>query len=333
MYLSELLFFKILPALGLCAGLLALQAAQRPDSLSVRVQADGGRLLSLADTVAGRKYRISFAEDLQSWTPLFTVEGSGASAVTYRDGVGFGGAQRFYRSEELAVGSVALSGDHFMTGAGLVTIHPVNHASFVMQVGDTVVYNDPVGGAGAFAGFPKADLVLIGHRHGDHFSSSTLGGVIDSETVIVAPQDVYGQFTTALKAQTTVLANGGNLTVLGIGIDAIPAYNTNHPVGRDNGYVLTVGGTRIYMSGDTGSTTEMRALDNIDVAFLAMNVPFTMTVDDAATATRAFKPKVVYPYHYRNQDSSFADLVRFEALVNEGTEPSARIDVRDRSWY
>lgn len=324
------LIYRLLPALLLGTAFLALKAAQKPDSLSVAPQADGSNSLSLSDSLAGRKYRLSFSDDLKIWTPLATLPGSGASAIEFHDATSAGTDQRFYRSEELPENSTELTGDHFQTNAGLVTIHPVDHASFVMQWGDKVIINDPVGGASAYAGFPKADLVLVGHSHSDHYSSSTLAGIIDSETIIVAPQDVYTKLSTGLKSQTTVLANGGALSAIGLNIDAVPAYNAYHPLGRDNGYILSVGGKRIYMSGDTDSTTEMWALTQIDIAFLAMNTPFTMTVDEAAAAARTFLPKTIFPYHYRNSDNSFSDLARFSQAANEG---AVRIDVRARAWY
>ena len=109
----------------------------------------------------------------------------------------------------------------------------------------------------------------------------------------------------------------------------MPAYNSNHPLGTGNGYVLTIGGKRIYMSGDTGDITEMRLLPNIDVAFVCMNVPFTMNITNAASAVRDFRPKVIYPYHYKNQDGTFADLNEFKRRVAQ----DLGIEVRLRKWY
>ena len=123
-----------------------------------------------------------------------------------------------------------------------------------------------------------------------------------------------------------ILANGEKTEAAGIAIEAVPAYNTTpgkekfHPKGRDNGYVLTMGGKRVYVAGDTEDTPEMRALKGIDVAFLPMNLPYTMSVEKAAEAIRAFKPKVVYPYHFRSRDGTKADLEELKRLVGEEAE-------------
>jgi L-ascorbate metabolism protein UlaG (beta-lactamase superfamily) len=135
--------------------------------------------------------------------------------------------------------------------------------------------------------------------------------------------------TTTLKGLTTIMTNGASTSAMGVTIDAIPAYNANHPLGTGNGYILTIGDKRIYMSGDTGNIAEMRALTNIDVAFVCMNVPFTMSVDQAVIAVRAFQPKVIYPYHFRNQDGTFANLDTFKQMVGH----DLGIEVRARTWY
>ena len=140
---------------------------------------------------------------------------------------------------------------------------------------------------------------------------------------------MYNSLSATLKNLTTVLANGASTTVSGLTIEAVPAYNANHPVGVGNGYVVTFGGRRFYFSGDTGDVAEIRALSGIDAAFLCMNVPFTMTVAQAASTTRDMKPAVVYPYHYRNQDSTLSNLVSYRQLV--GTD--LNIEVRTRAWY
>ena len=132
-----------------------------------------------------------------------------------------------------------------------------------------------------------------------------------------------------MKALTIRLANGGAANLMNLNIDAIPAYNSNHPKGTGNGYILTIGGRRIYMSGDTDDIAEMRALTGIDVAFLCMNVPYTMTVASAASATRQFRPRVAYPYHFRNEGGSLSDLNAFKRSVS--ADPG--IEVRLRKWY
>lgn len=224
-----------------------------------------------------------------------------------------------------------LSGDHVATNqGGDLVIHPINHATLAMAWNGKTIYVDPVGGAKAFAGLPAANLVLITDIHGDHLNADTLAAVVGDGVTIVAPEAVAEKLTDAQRAQTTVLANGDTKTVEGIPIEAVPMYNTTpdrlkyHTKGRGNGYVLTLGGKRVYLSGDTEDTPEVRALKNIDVAFVCMNLPYTMSEEQAASAVRAFAPKIVYPYHYRG-----SDLEKFKSLV--GTDKD--IDVRLRNWY
>ncbi len=135
--------------------------------------------------------------------------------------------------------------------------------------------------------------------------------------------------TSPLQAVTTSLPNGQTVDISGMNIEVVPSYNDRHPKGEGNSYVLTLGGKRLFISGDAEDVPEMRALENIDVAFISVNLPFTMNVTQAASAVRKFQPKVVYPYHYRNQDGSFSDLEDYKAQV--GTD--LPIKVRLRNWY
>ena len=235
---------------------------------------------------------------------------------------------RFYRAIPLD-GPDILTGDHMVTTEGEVVFHPVNHASFVMSWNGKMIYNDPVGGSGPYRGFPPADLVLVSHTHGDHSNASTMSSVRGPDAVIIAPQAVFNSMPSALRNITTALGNGESADVAGVTVEAVPSYNSRHSKGSGNGYVVTIGEKRIYMSGDTEDVAEMRALPNIDVAFLCMNLPFTMNITQAASAVREFRPRIVYPYHYRNQDSTFADLEAFKEMVGRegGTE------VRLRDWY
>ncbi len=232
-----------------------------------------------------------------------------------------------------------LSGDRVALGNGVLTIHPVRHATFVMQWNGKTIYVDPVGGAKPFADLPKPDLVLVTHIHFDHFDPATLEGVVPAgeRTVIVAPKTVAEKIPETLRGRTElkVLANGERSEAAGIAVEAVPAYNMTpgkekfHPKGRDNGYVLAMGGQRVYVAGDTEDVPEMRALKGIDVAFLPMNLPYTMSVEKAAEAIRAFKPKIVYPYHYRSGDGTKADFERLKKLV--GTDSG--VEIRVREWY
>jgi L-ascorbate metabolism protein UlaG (beta-lactamase superfamily) len=220
--------------------------------------------------------------------------------------------------------------DRLKTTEGDLVIHPVHHASVVLEWNGKTIYVDPVAGEKRFAAFPKPDLILVTDLHGDHLDIPTLKAVAQGNTKIVAPQVVQEKLSDDLKKQTTILANGGNETLQGIKIEAVPMYNLTkdrlkyHFKGRGNGYVLTLGGKRIYFSGDTEDIPEMRALKNIDVAFVCMNLPFTMTVDQAANAVNEFKPKIVYPYHYRGSDTE-----KFKSLVKQ----DAGVEVRLRNWY
>ena len=205
----------------------------------------------------------------------------------------------------------------------------MNHASFVLRWDNTFIYNDPVGATATYTGLPRPNLMLVSHSHGDHFSATTLDALQQSGTLIIAPAAVYSSLSQKLKALAIPLANGQQTNVLGLNVEAIPAYNANHPKGAGNAYVVTLDGRRFFMSGDTGNTAEMRALTGIDVAFVCMNVPFTMTIPDALNAVRGFKPRVVYPYHYRNQDGTQADLAGFKRQL--GDQPGT--EVRLRAWY
>jgi L-ascorbate metabolism protein UlaG (beta-lactamase superfamily) len=211
---------------------------------------------------------------------------------------------------------------------GDITITPINHATFEIDWNGKKIFVDPVGGGQKFKG--KADLILVTDIHGDHMNADTIKAVSGENSKIVAPEAVASQLPAELKSKTIVLANGEKKEAEGVSIEAVPMYNLTqdrlkyHSKGRGNGYVLTVGGKRIYISGDTEDIPEMRALKNIDVAFVCMNLPYTMTVEQAASAVKEFKPKVVYPYHYRGSDTK-----KFKELIGE----NSGIEVRLRDWY
>jgi len=232
-----------------------------------------------------------------------------------------------------ALHAAGQTGDSFDTPAGPITIAPVSHASFVAQTPLGVIYVDPVGDAAAYADFPAPDLVLITHEHGDHYNQETLDAIVGDATQIIANPAVFAMLPEAMQAKAAEVANGGIASFNGLNIEAIPAYNITeerlnfHPQGRDNGYVLNFDGFRMYISGDTEDTPEMRALENIDLAFVCMNLPFTMDATAAASAVAEFKPTYVYPYHYRGRDNGTQDPAEFAALVGEGVE------VKMGGWY
>ena len=226
----------------------------------------------------------------------------------------------------------AHASDSFETDMGPLTVHPVSHASFVMETPAGVFYVDPVGDAAQYDDYPAADLILITHEHGDHYNAETLEALMGEDTHLITNPAVAEMLPEGLEADE-VLANGDSTTWNDIGLDAIPAYNTTegrtnfHPEGRDNGYVLTMGDFRVYISGDTEDIPEMRALEDIDLAFLCMNLPFTMTAEQAADAVAEFQPAYVYPYHYRGRDGGTQDPEHFAELVGEATQ------VKMGDWY
>ncbi len=214
----------------------------------------------------------------------------------------------------------------FSTSAGPVKITPIYHASTLIEAGGKTIYLDPAKPA-KLAGLPKADLILITHIHGDHMDPDSIKEVGKADTEILATPTVAQTVTSAKP-----ITNGESKTWQGWTIEAIPAYNLKrgpasgqfyHPKGRDNGYVLTYGGKRFYFSADTEGVPEMRALKNIDVAFVCMNLPYTMPPEEAADAVKAFHPKIVIPYHYRGSDL---------AVFQKGLEGTG-IEVRVLEWY
>ncbi|WFO17013.1 MBL fold metallo-hydrolase [Cellulophaga baltica 4] len=217
----------------------------------------------------------------------------------------------------------------------VVNVTPIEHASAVLQWGETTIYIDPVGGAAAYSDQKNPTILLITDIHGDHLSVETLDSLDLSTTKIIVPQAVADKLPEKYAAQLHILANGATQEFDGITIEAIPMYNLReealqfHTKGRGNGYVLSKGDERIYFSGDTEDIPEMRGLKNIDKAFICMNLPYTMTEESAASAVLAFKPKQVYPYHYRGKPE-VSDVVKFRKLVNEG-DPT--IEVIQLDWY
>ncbi|WP_299096912.1 MBL fold metallo-hydrolase [Winogradskyella sp.] len=214
-------------------------------------------------------------------------------------------------------------------------IIPFEHASMILKYGDTNVYVDPTGESSAYEGFGKADIILITDIHGDHYNFKTLFEFDLESTLIIAPKAVADKFPKDFNPTYKILNNNEKTEAKGIEIEAIPMYNLReealkfHPKGRGNGYVLTINNERIYISGDTEDIPEMRNLKNIDKAFVCMNLPYTMTVESAASAVLDFKPKTVYPYHYRGTDGK-SDVELFKKIVNDSIKS---INVELIKWY
>ena len=198
--------------------------------------------------------------------------------------------------------------DVIKTGAGELKITFIGHGTLMFTFGGKVIHVDPVGQYADYGKLPKADLILITHEHGDHLDLKAVERLRQPDTQIVLTQAAAGQVAGGL-----VMANGEVKTVAGLTIEAVPAYNLVHkresgepfhPKGQGNGYVITFGDKRVYVAGDTENTPEMKALKGIDIAFLPMNLPYTMTPEMVADAARAFKPKILYPYHFGKTDTA-----------------------------
>ena len=320
---------SIVPAaMALLASLASLAAQDAPQFTGILAQTNAEMLLKFT-AATGQNYRIDYSTDLLRWDPLITLRG--ASSNQHLDSAAPFLAARYYRTVQLS-DTNSLTGDHLVTADGDVIIHPINHASFVMTWNGVTIYNDPVGGAARYAGLPRADLILVSHDHGDHYDSATLTAVKGTNAVILAPKAVYTLLPAGLKAITTVLTNSASTNLLGLTVDAIPAYNLTqsyHPKGVGNGYLLTIGGKRIYISGDTEDIPEMRALQNIDVAFVCVLLPYTMSVPKAVSAVREFRPRVVFPYHTFSSGSPTTDL----NALKRGIGTDLGIEVRQRKWY
>jgi L-ascorbate metabolism protein UlaG (beta-lactamase superfamily) len=229
--------------------------------------------------------------------------------------------------------------DTIATAKGPIEILAIHHASLMLTWNGKHVLVDPapLDHSGtpdtSFARLPKPDVIFYTHDHFDHFNPGILEAEAGPDTQIYAPQEVADLVPKPLQSKVHVLANGDKTAVDGIGVEAVPMYNTSpertkfHPKGKGNGYILTFGDRRIYVAGDTEEAPELAHLPRIDAAFLPMNLPYTETVEAAAHWVKDFKPRIVYPYHFRNGDGSKSDLNAFKADVGGAS------DVRVLDWY
>jgi L-ascorbate metabolism protein UlaG (beta-lactamase superfamily) len=215
--------------------------------------------------------------------------------------------------------------DKIVTSAGVVEMHFIGHGSLMFKVNGFVIYTDPVRSSGKYDFLPKADLILVTHEHGDHLDPKLIEDLKKPGTLLYSNQNSTLKIPWAMAMKA-----GDRQEINSIIIEAVPAYNLVnestpghpfHPKGAGIGYILTIGGKRFYVAGDTENTPEMKALRNIDVAFLPMNLPYTMTPAMVADAALAFKPKILYPYHFGETDTN--EIVKL--LKDSG------IDVRIRS--
>ena len=224
------------------------------------------------------------------------------------------------------LGQDRIQEDAISTSAGDLTISFIGHGTLMFTLGERVVHVDPVSREADYATLPDADLILITHEHGDHLDPAAVEEIRKDGTQIVVSTSCADRLEGA-----TVMANGEAATVAGFMVEAVPAYNIvnvrpegmpYHPKGSGNGYVVTFGDTRVYVAGDTEGTPEMKDLQNIDVAFLPMNLPYTMTPEMVAEAARAFRPGILYPYHFGETDTNelvllLADEDDIEVRVRE----------------
>lgn len=197
--------------------------------------------------------------------------------------------------------------DKFETSGGPLSITFIGHATLMFQWKGLVIHVDPVSREANYRKLPDADLVLITHEHGDHLDPAALGEIVTDKTMIILTQKCYEKYP-----HGRVLANGDETEFKGIHIKAVPAYNLVHhrpggapfhPKGDGNGYLLSFGDKTVYVAGDTENIPEMKNLKNIDIAFLPMNLPYTMTPEMVADAAKSFHPTILYPYHYGNTDT------------------------------
>ncbi len=208
--------------------------------------------------------------------------------------------------------------DVIKTKKGNIEITFVGHSSLIFKYGGKVIYIDPFSALTDYSLLPKADLILITHHHPDHMDLKAIKPLLKESTIIILTQKCKESADSL--SNTIVMKNGDKQKLLNIIVEAFPAYNLVnkrengeffHPKGEGNGYILIIDGKRIYIAGDTENTPEMKALKNIDIAFLPMNLPYTMTPEMVADAAKAFKPKILYPYHYgESSTQKLIDLLR-----------------------
>lgn len=225
--------------------------------------------------------------------------------------------------------------DIIKTNQGDIKIYPIVHGTLALEYEGLTIFVDPYGGAEGFSELKDADLILITDIHGDHLNKETLQALNTSNSHFIVPEAVAKQMEGIDNSAIEILNNDKSTSFKGIDISALPMYNlpeseeSRHPKGRGNGYLLNIANKVIYISGDTEDIPEMRALQNIDIAFICMNLPYTMSIEQASDAVLEFKPSIVYPFHFRGQ-GGLADVEKFKSIVNE---KNSEIEVRLRNWY
>jgi L-ascorbate metabolism protein UlaG (beta-lactamase superfamily) len=224
---------------------------------------------------------------------------------------------------------------HNKTETTPIHITPIHHGSLIIEYDQEVIYIDPIGDADIFKDQKAPTLILITDIHSDHFSNETLKAIAQPESQIILPKAVRDRMKEVPSGTIHVLENNTQTTINTILVEAIPMYNLRpeaqafHPKGRGNSYILNLGTQRVYISGDTEATSEVRGLVDIDIAFICMSMPWSMSVENAASAVLEFAPKVVYPYRYKGADG-LSDIKQFKTLINKG---NSSIKVHLKDWY
>jgi len=211
--------------------------------------------------------------------------------------------------------------DRIETSAGDLEIAFIGHGTLMFKFAGKIIHVDPWGRLADYAKLPKADMILVTHPHPDHLDTDAIQAVRGEDTVVIVSESCAGKVPKA-----EVMKNGDVRTVLNIGIEALPAYNLvhkrpngepYHPKGAGNGYVVAFGDKRVYVAGDTENVPEMKALKKIDIAFLPMNLPYTMTPEMVADAVEAFRPRILYPYHTGETDlSKLTELLKTDKTID-----------------
>jgi L-ascorbate metabolism protein UlaG (beta-lactamase superfamily) len=207
------------------------------------------------------------------------------------------------------------------TGQDTFAIHSIGHGSVMFELENMVIHVDPYSAVADYSLLPDADLIFITHGHSDHYDLSAIGNIKKDSTIMVCNQEVKDKNTYTDTA--IVMNNGDSIEIKGIPVKAVPAYNlqkTHHPKGVGNGYVFTFGEKNIYVAGDTENIPEMDNLGRIDIAFLPMNLPYTMSPEQAADAAIRINPDILYIYHFGNSDTA-----RLRSLLSEYKNIEVRI--------
>ncbi|MGE5356998.1 MAG: MBL fold metallo-hydrolase [Deltaproteobacteria bacterium] len=225
-------------------------------------------------------------------------------------------------------GQKSFQSDEFNTTEGILKISFIGHGTLLFEWNNKFIHIDPYSKVADYDKMPKADMILITHDHQDHLDETAISKILKDDTWIIMPAKCFEKITR--KYNTLIVNNGEIKTFLGLNIEAVPAYNIInkrkdgnpfHPKGEGNGYVLTLANKRVYIAGDTENIPEMRELKDIDIAFLPMNLPYTMTPEMVAEAAKSFYPKILYPYHFGNTEPE---------LLKELFKNEKKIEIRIR---